>query len=190
VTDLPSAANNQGIFDETTSTDSDLDGDGYAFSKQALATAGLTSGSSFSIDGLSFNWPQAGVDNVVPVGQTIQFATPVTATKIGFLATSTNGASSGSIVVTDTSGAQKSYPIKIDDWALGGVNPPPPVTAPNQVAAKAASRIQPPSTSQNLNVYVFYVPVALSGSTQVASITLPSQFPGTGIMHLFAFASQ
>jgi hypothetical protein len=38
-------------------------------------------------------------------------------------------------------------------------------------------------------VYVFYVPVTLGGQTQIESITLPSQFPGTGIMHLFAFAS-
>jgi hypothetical protein len=188
--DLASAANNQGIFDETGSADSDLDGDGYALSKQALAAAGLASGATFTIDGLTFTWPQPGVDNVVPVGQTIKFASPITATKLGFLATSTHGTSTGSIVVNAVGGAQQSYPIAVDDWAFGGVNPPPPVTPPNQIAATATYRSAPPSSTQNLSVHVFYVPIALGAPTQIESITLPSRFPGTGIMHIFAFASQ
>lgn len=188
--DFPSAANNEGIFDETGTADTDLDGDGYALSKQALAAAGLTSGSPFTIDGLTFTWPQAGVDNVVPVGQTIRFASPITATKIGFLATSTNGPSTGSIVVTAAGGKQTAYPITVDDWAFGGVNPPPKPAAPNRVAASAKYRSAPPSATQPLAVYVFYVPVALGGPTSIESITLPSQLPGTGILHLFAFASQ
>jgi predicted alpha-1,2-mannosidase len=189
--DLPSAANNQGIYDESTPIDSDFDGDGFAFSQQALATAGLTAGAPFSIDGLTFTWPKSGVDNVIPVGQSITFATPITATKLGFLASSANGVAHGKLVVTAVGGATTEYSFSVDDWALGGTNPPAPVTAPNKVAATAAYRINVPGASKaTLNVNVFYVPITLSGSTQIQSITLPSQFPGTAIPHLFAFAWQ
>jgi predicted alpha-1,2-mannosidase len=189
--DLPSAANNQGIFDESSPNDSNLDGDGFAFSQQALATAGLTAGAPYATDGLSFTWPKSGVDNVVPVGQSITFATPITATKIGFLATATDGVAHGTLTVTAVGGATKQYPFTVDDWALGGTTPPAPVTAPNKVVATTPYRINAVGGSKaTLNVNVFYVPITLSGSTQIQSITLPSQFPGTGMMHLFAFASQ
>jgi predicted alpha-1,2-mannosidase len=188
--DLPSAANNQGIYDTSAPNDSDLDGVGYAFSQQALASAGLTAGSPYTTDGMTFTWPNAGVDNVVPVGQTITFATPITATKIGFLATSTDGVAHGTLTVTAVGGATAQYPITVDDWALGGTTPPAPVTAPNKVAATAVRYNVVGAKADTLNVNVFYVPITLSGSTQIQSITLPSQFPGTAMMHLFAFASE
>jgi predicted alpha-1,2-mannosidase len=188
--DLPSAANNQGIIDTSAANDSDLDGTGFALSQQALATAGLTGGGTYTTDGLTFTWPMSGVDNVIPVGQTITFATPITATKIGFLATSTNGVAHGTFTVTAVGGATTQYQVTVDDWALGGTTPPAPVTAPNKVAATAPRYNVVAGKADTLNVNVFYVPIALSGSTQIQSITLPSQFPGTAMMHLFAFASE
>jgi predicted alpha-1,2-mannosidase len=189
--DFPSAANSAGLYDESNPNDANLDGLGYAFSAQALAAAGLTGGQPFSIDGMTFTWPQAGVDNIVPVGETVTFATPVTASTIGFLAAATDGTATGSVTVTAVDGTSAQYPFTVNDWALGGTNPPQPVTAPNQIAATAAYRVNVPGTAHDpLKVYVFYVPITLSGSTQIKSIKLPSQFAGQSIMHIFAFASK
>jgi len=44
--------------------------------------------------------------------------------------------------------------------------------------------------SSNYNTSTSYVPISLGASTQISSITLPGQFPGTGTMHLFALATQ
>ena len=69
-------------------------------------------GAPFTVDGLTFAWPKPGVDNVVPVGQTITFASPITATKLGLLGTAVNGASSGTLTVTTTAGATIALPSR------------------------------------------------------------------------------
>ncbi len=49
-----------------------FDGDGNAYSTEALAAAGLTAGQTVTVNGVTFAWPQPSAgfpDNTMPEGQ-------------------------------------------------------------------------------------------------------------------------
>src|SRR5262249_47806035 len=61
--DLAPFYNISGISSDGAATTADYDGDGYSYSEQALAAAGLTPGGTVTIGGITYTWPD------VPAGQ-------------------------------------------------------------------------------------------------------------------------
>jgi predicted alpha-1,2-mannosidase len=182
--------NNDGISADADQTcggtdAANYDGDGYAYSSDALAKAGLTPGSSVTADGLNFTWPNVqpcNVDNILAEGQTMLMSG--TGNTLGFLGSSTNGTAAGSVVIHYTDGTSSTATLSLNDWAQG------PGSGDTSVAAMTYRNSTDGSQTINMWVYAASVPVE-SGKT-VASITFPdisnTTSNGAMAMHIFAVA--
>jgi predicted alpha-1,2-mannosidase len=180
---------NAGITDDTATSCADFDGDGYTYSAQALAAAGLTPGAAVSADGLSYTWPDAAScadDNILAAGQTMLVKAGGGASRLGLLESSTNGATSGPITLTYTDGTSQTATLSSSDWAGG------PGTGETAVATMTY-RNSKDGGSQAITMYVYATTVALDSSKTLASITFPdvsnSVGSNTSAMHIFAIAT-
>jgi len=176
---------NIGISSDANQACADLDGDGYSFSAGALAKAGVTAGGSVTAGGMTFTWPATcQPDNVLAAGQTILLPAKPGATTIGFLGTSTNGASAGPVTIRYTDGSTSTGQISFSDWAGSA--------APGEnTAASIPYRNSDSGTSQQLTISVFEVSLPLTAGKTVASVTLPAigdSTNGVTAMHIFAIA--
>jgi hypothetical protein len=165
-----------------------FDGDGYSYSANALAAAGIKPGSTVTSNGVTYTWPNVqpcGQDNILPAGQTMLVNGKAGATKLGLLGSSTNGGSSGPITLTYTDGTSTTQTLTFNDWASGA-------DSNNAAVATMPYRNSDSGSSQSITMYVFSTTVALDSTKTLASVTFPNVASGvssnTTAMHVFAVA--
>ena len=172
---LDELMNNNGIG--TVSGDANLDGSGYGFPADSLPSGSVTAG------GVPYDFPvttSAGQnDNVVALGQTI--ALPAGRYLAGYLlATSTYGATSGTVTVHYSDGTSSTATISVPDWyASGGA-----VSAPTRYS---------PGGTDNHPVSIYAVQVWLDPARTATGLTLPTTAapaPNVSSLHIFALTLQ
>ncbi|HET9172556.1 MAG TPA: lectin [Actinospica sp.] len=179
---------NVGISTDGGSSAADYDGDGYSYSADALAAAGLTPGGTVTSDGVTYTWPnvKAGqLDNIEANGQTIPLA-PTTGTRIGLIGSATNApaaGTTGTLTVNYTDGTSQRIPVVFGDWTLGAGSEQPPA-GDQTIATTTYRNANGGASNQTVNTYLFSVDGSLTAGKTVASVTLPS--PGSGDFHVFA----
>ena len=183
---------NEGIYPDGATFSGGFDGGGWAFSQNALAAAGVTSGSPLTVDGINYTWPtvtSGQLDNLEMAGQTISMPAGTSGASLGLLGTATNAPTdgsgvSGTVTVTYTDGTTSQGTVAFPDWTLnGGSSTPIPG---DTTAATTAYRNTGSGGRDNVKTYVFAAKVPLDRSKQVASITLPVT-GSTGTDHLFSY---
>ncbi|BDZ50254.1 alpha-1,2-mannosidase [Frondihabitans sucicola] len=138
--------NDAGIASDGASTSGSFDGEGWSYSQQALAAAGVTAGSTVSSNGLDYTMPTPtsdGLDNIQAGGQVIPLAGTPGATRFGILGAAANGnpGSEGDYVITYTDGTTQTLRLGLSDWTLnGGARPRRPTAT--------RSRRRPPTETR------------------------------------------
>ncbi|MEU6369441.1 lectin [Streptomyces sp. NPDC046931] len=183
---------NEGVYPDGMRFSGGFDGGGWAFSRNALSAVGVTSGSTVTVDGISYIWPavtSGQLDNVEMAGQTILMPTGTSGSSLGLLGTASNAPTDGSgvsgmMTVTYTDGTTTQATVGFSDWTLnaGSSKPLPGDTT----AVTTAYRNTGSGGRDNVKTFVFATKVPLDASKQVASITLPVT-GSTGTDHLFAY---
>jgi predicted alpha-1,2-mannosidase len=179
---------NEGVYPDGAIYTGGFDGGGAAYSQNALQDAGVTSGGTFTTDGIQYTWPTitAGrLDNVQMSGQTIPMAPGSTGSSLGLLGAANNGPLDGSgvpgqLTVNYTDGTSAKATVSFSDWTLNGGSAQP--LASDTEAVTTDYRNTSDGGRDSVHAYVFATKVPLDPTKQVASITLPN----SGV-HLFAF---
>ena len=135
--------------------------------------------------GLSFKWPNVqpcSNDNILAEGQTMLLSG--TGNTLGFLGSSTNGTSAGSVVIHYTDGTSSTATLTLNDWAQG------PGSGDASVAAMTYRNSF--DGSQTINMWVYAATVPIDSGKTVASITFPdisnTISNGAMAMHIFSVA--
>ncbi len=179
---------NAGITDDNDTSAATYDGGGWSYSAEALAAQGVTPGSTVTVDGIDYTWPDvpvATLDNIEAAGQTIPLAAPAHASTIGLLGSSTNAGSAGAggtATITYTDGTTSQLTAKFSDWTLGAGGFPP--LPSNITAVTMPYRNYTGNLRDNVDTHVFAMEAPVSVAKTVASITLPQATGGD--MHIFA----
>ena len=188
---LLASFNNAGISDDTNVTEANFDGGGASYSAQALAAKGFTPGSTNTVNGVQFTWPQSTPgwpDNVVAQGQTITENAPAGTQTLAFLGSATNGPSEGVVALHYSDGSSARYWLGFSDWTLNGGGSQP--SYGNQTAISLSYRncsyCSPPQ--QSVGTYVFYAAVPVDGSKTLTSVTLPNGAT-MGALHIFSMGT-
>jgi hypothetical protein len=181
--------NNAGISADGNQACANYDGDGFSYSADALAQAGLTPGGTVTTDGLTYTWPNAQpcqMDNILAAGQTMLVNGASGATKLGLLGSSTNGSAQGTITVHYTDGTSTTATLFFTDWAQSPSNG-------NITVTTTPYRNSTGGTSQPITMYVFAAEVPLNSAKTVASVTFPSVSNRVGgsitAMHVLALTT-
>ncbi len=181
--------NNAGISADSNQACANYDGDGFSYSADALAPAGLTPGGTVTTDGLTYTSPNVQpcqMDNILAAGQTMKVNGASGATKLGLLGSSTNGSAQGTITVNYADGTSTTATLYFGDWAQSPSNG-------NITVATTPYRNSTGGTSQPITMYVFAAEVPLNSAKTVASVTFPSvsNRVGGGItaMHVLALTT-
>jgi len=172
---LAAAYTDVGVSDDTNPAVGNLDGSGYSYSAQALATVGVTPDAT--VDG--FTWPNvpAGQPNTVTTaGQLVQVSG--TGGTLSFLGTGTNGTQSGSVTVTYADGTTSTGTITLADWYSDAAVPGCTLVATAPYWNRPAGSTLP--ADHPVSLYAASVP--LTAGKQVVSVSLPSN----ARLHLFA----
>jgi predicted alpha-1,2-mannosidase len=175
--------NNEGISNDNDTSAGNFDGGGYSYSNNALAAAGFSSGSTVTVNGISFQWPTVAAgsnDNWQAAGQVI----PVSGSgsTLAFLGAATSGPSSGTITVTYTDGSTQTFTLAFSDWTLNAGSSQ--ILSGDSVACQMSYR-NSSSGQQSHTTYVFYTSVTLASGKTIASVTLPTAV-SQGTLHVFA----
>jgi beta-glucosidase len=175
--DLAAAFNTVGVTDDANPTPGNLDGSGYSYSAQALASVGVTPGQP--VDSTGFTWPDvpAGQPDVVTTGGQI-VALHGSGASLAFLGTGTNGTQSGPVTVTYQDGTTSTATLTFADWYSNAAVPGCTLvlTAPHW-NRPAGSTLDP-----NHPVSLYAASLPLSAGKQIAYVTLPSN----ARLHIFA----
>jgi putative alpha-1,2-mannosidase len=165
-----------------------FDGDGYSYSANALAAAGVKPGGTVTSNGVTYTWPNVAAcsaDNILPDGQKMLVTGKAGATKLGLLGSSTNGGSAAPITLTYTDGTSTTQTLTFNDWASGG-------DTTDTAIATMPYRNSDSGSSQSIQMYVFSTTVPMDSTKTLASITFPNVASGvssnTTAMHVFAVA--
>jgi predicted alpha-1,2-mannosidase len=179
---------NAGITDDNDTSAATYDGGGWSYSAQALAAQGVTLGSTVTVDGIDYLWPDvpvATLDNIEAAGQTIPLAATGHASRIGLLGSSTNAGSAGAggtATITYTDGSTSQFTARFSDWTLGA--DAFPALPSNITAVTMPYRNYTGNLRDIVNTRVFAIEAPVSVAKTVASITLPQATGGD--MHVFA----
>ncbi|MBP2047762.1 putative alpha-1,2-mannosidase [Streptomyces griseochromogenes] len=184
---------NEGIYPDGTKFSGGFDGGGWAFSQNALSAAGVTSGSTVTVDGITYTWPtvtSGHLDNLEMAGQTLPMPAGTSGASLGLLGTAANAPTdgsgvSGTVTVTYTDGTTSKATVGFSDWTLNAGSSKP--IAGDTTAVTTGYRNTGSGGRDGVKTYVFATKVPLDASKQVASITLPVT-GSTGTDHLFAYA--
>ncbi|MER5514068.1 lectin [Streptomyces sp. NPDC002763] len=183
---------NEGIYPDGSGFSGGFDGGGWAFSQNALAAAGVTSGSTLTVDGISYRWPtvtSGQPDNLEMAGQTIPMPAGTSGASLGLLGAAVNAPTdgsgvSGTLTVTYTDGTTSRATVGFSDWTLNG-GPSKPLPG-DTTAVTTTYRNTGSGGRDNVKTFVFATKVPLDPSKQVASVTLPVTGQ-TGTDHLFSY---
>ncbi|MEO6888108.1 MAG: GH92 family glycosyl hydrolase [Ktedonobacteraceae bacterium] len=179
------ARNNEGISNDNNTSVANYDGSGHSYSNNVLAAAGFSSGSTVTVNGISFQWPTIAAgsnDNWQAAGQVIPVSNGNGATTLAFLGSATNGPSSGTITVTYTDGTTQTFTIAFSDWTLNGGSAS--ILPGDSVAARMTYR-NSSSGQQSRTTYLFSTSVSLASGKTVQSVTLPGSV-SQGTIHVLA----
>jgi hypothetical protein len=183
---LAALFDNVGITDDTATDAGDIDGAGSSLSAQALASQGVTPGSTVSYAGQQFSWPSVAAgqpDNVVAGGQALR--ADASGSTLGFLLTATYGPATGTGQIVYTDGTSQDYTITAPDWYS--------TSGAGDTAVTMTYRNRAGNTQQSHPIRVSYVGVPLQAGKTLATIVLPDVSPGatSGVpaMHIFAIAT-
>jgi len=189
--DLSPYYNTTAISSDGTPSVANYDGDGFSYSQQALAAAGLKPGGTVTSGGLSYTWPDVAAaqpDAIMAGGQVIGVSEPAGATQVGFLGSAVNAGTSGAsgtVTITYTDGTTSTATLGLTDWTLGGGSGSPQFG--NVVVANTPYRNAQDGTEQTINTYMFAATVPVDSSKTVASITLPATV-NNGSIGIFAIS--
>lgn len=188
-TPLPGIYNNIGISDDSAPGAGHFDGGSSSYSAEALQAAGVTPGSSVTVNGVTFTWPNVPVatnDNYRAKGQTIPVSSVSNATTLAFLGAGSGGDPSGTIIVNYTDGTTQTFTLGFSDWTLHGGSGQ--VKYGNSVAITTLYRNRS-TGKQVVNTYVFYAEVAIPAGKTVKGVTLPTTV-SVGWLHVFAIGTK
>src|SRR6266511_2857674 len=179
---------NVGISDDAgTHDEADFDTGGVSFSRQALATAGLTAGAQSTVDGLAFTWPAVPAgepDNIAGGGVQLTLRLPATATRLSFVGSGSNGNQQGTAILSYTDGTADQIDLSFSDWTLGGGGGM--LMFGNLVVAKTPYRNEAGGGRDPVATYMLATaPFTIPAGKQVAAVKLPAN-PD---LHVFAVAS-
>ncbi|MGV9212877.1 GH92 family glycosyl hydrolase [Micromonospora sp. RB23] len=173
----------------------DCDAKSWAYSRAALAGAGVTQGQRHQVPGteLGFTLPQVPAgqpDNATGNGATIALRLPADARSISFIGAGTQGNQSTTGTATFSDGSTASVPIQFSDWTLGGnANGTP--SYGNIVVAKSAYRLSGTSRDGAQPFLFATTPYQIPAGKTLVSVTLPTQTGdprSAGRIHVFAVA--
>jgi len=176
---LAAAYNTVGVSDDADPAAGNLDGSGYSFSAQALASVGVTPGGTVTSGSTSFTWPDVPAgqpDTVTTAGQII--AMGGSGASLSLLAVGTNGTQSGPLTVTYTDGSTSTSTLTVADWYSNQTVPGCTLV----VTAPYWNRPAGSTLPANHKVSLYAASVPLNAGKQVAYVTLPSN----GRLHIFA----
>ena len=176
---LASAYNTVGVSDDADPAAGNLDGSGYSFSAQALASVGVTPGGTVTNGSTTFTWPDVPTgqpDTVTTAGQII--AMGGSGTSLSLLATGTNGTQSGPLTVTYTDGSTSTSTVTMADWYSNQAVPGCTLVVTSPYWNRPVGSTFP--RDHKVGLYAASVP--LTAGKQVAYLTLPSN----GRLHIFA----
>ncbi|GHH82332.1 alpha-1,2-mannosidase [Streptomyces sulfonofaciens] len=170
-----------------------FDDGGWAYSQNALAAAGVTSGSTLTADGITYTWPKtadATPDNLEMAGQTLAQPAGTSGSSLGLLGAAANAPTDGSgtpgtLTVTYTDGTTAKADVAFSDWTLNGGSAKP--VDGDTTAVTTNYRNTADGGRDTVKAYVFATKVPLDPSKTVASVTLPVT-GASGTVHLFALA--
>lgn len=179
--------NNVGISSDSNPAAGDFDGQGFSYSAQALAAAGLRPGSTVTEDGANLQWPvvQPGFpDNVEAEGQSLALNAPLGTNQLVVLGAAANSPDQ-TVILHYSDGTSTTLWLGLPDWTLDAGKST--AGARVQVVATLAYRNSDTGTSQNIDTYVFATGLPVNPTKTLTSITLPAA--GTGAsLHLFDLA--
>ncbi|SMD25173.1 GH92 family glycosyl hydrolase [Kibdelosporangium aridum] len=182
------AADNRGNSHDAATGAANYDGWGSGYSVEALANAGVVSGSRLSVDGVTYTWPNVrpgSPDNVVASGQRLTVSSPPGATKLGLLGSAEGNAdgAAGTATVIYSDGTTQQATVGFSDWTLaGGLRQLRP---DNAVAATMPYRNNALIGGQEqVTTYLLATSIAIDPAKTVIGLTLPS--PTAGRIHVAA----
>ena len=176
---LSAAFDTVGVSDNAAPAAGNLDGSGYSFSAQALASVGVRPGGTVTAGATSFTWPNVPAgqpDAVTTAGQAI--ALHGAGSALSLLAVGTNGAQNGPVIVTYTNGSTSTSTVTVGDWYANQAVPGCTLVVTAPYWNRPAGSTLP--ASQHVSVYAASVP--LSAGKQIAYVSLPAN----GQLHIFA----
>ncbi|MCL1870797.1 MAG: glycoside hydrolase family 3 C-terminal domain-containing protein [Promicromonosporaceae bacterium] len=179
---LGAAFDTVGVSDDSNESGGNLDGSGYSFSAQALASVGVTPGAAVpGGSGLVFpDVAAATPDAMTTTGQVV--AASGSGTRLGVLAVGTNGEQKAPVTVTYTDGTTSTATIDVNDWYSNAA-----VAGSTLVATTPYWNRPPGSTyprTQKVSLYATTVP--LTAGKEVSYLTF-----GTNThLHVFTIAVQ
>ncbi|WSX88538.1 GH92 family glycosyl hydrolase [Micromonospora sp. NBC_00898] len=171
------------------------DAKSWAYSRAALAAAGVTQGQQHDVPGTALHFtlpaiPPGQPDDATGNGRTIVLNLPADARSISFIGAGTQGNQSTTGTATFSDGSTASIPIQMSDWTLGGnANGTP--SYGNIVVAKAAYRLSGTSRDGAQPFLFATTPYQIPAGKTLVSVALPTQTgdPGSaGRIHVFAIA--
>ena len=171
------------------------DAKSWAYSRSALAAAGVTQGKRVTVPGTALRFtmpstPAGQADNASGNGKTIALNLPVDTKSISFIGAGTQGNQSTAGTATFSDGSTASLPIQMSDWTLGG-NPNGTPSYGNIVVAKSAYRLYGTDRDSAQPFLFATAPYQIPDGKTLVSVTLPAQSgdPGSaGRIHVFAVA--
>jgi beta-glucosidase len=174
---LAAAFDTVAVSDDADPAAGDLDGSGYSYSAQALASVGVTPGGAVG----GFTWPAAGAGQpgaVTARGQVI--VQGGTGSTLAFLLAGTNGLRNGTVTVTYTDGSTSTGTITAPDWYGNAAAPGSALVVTAPYWNRPAGSTLP--ADHQVSVYSSSIP--LTPGRTVAYLTLPTD---SGL-HVFATA--
>ena len=171
------------------------DAKSWAYSRAALAAAGVTQGQQHQVPGTALHFtlpaiPAGQPDDATGNGRTVVLNLPADAKSISFIGAGTQGNQSTTGTATFSDGSTASIPIQMSDWTLGGnANGTP--SYGNIVVAKAAYRLSGTSRDGAQPFLFATTPYQIPAGKTLVSVALPTQTgdPGSaGRIHVFAIA--
>ncbi|MEU4398190.1 GH92 family glycosyl hydrolase [Micromonospora orduensis] len=173
----------------------DCDAKSWAYSRAALAAAGVTQGEREQVPGTELRFtlpviPPGQPDNATGNGATIALDLPADARTISFIGAGTQGNQSTTGTATFSDGSTASIPIRMSDWTLGG-NPNGTPSYDNIVVARSAYRLSGTSRDGAQPFLFATASYQIPQGKTLVSVTLPTQTGdprSAGRIHVFAVA--
>nr|WP_221380358.1 GH92 family glycosyl hydrolase [Actinoplanes polyasparticus] len=171
------------------------DAKSWAYSRAALATAGVSPGEPVPVPGTALRFtlpvvPAGQPDNATGNGQTIALDLPSDTRSISLVGAGTQGNQSTTGTARFSDGSTAPLPIQLSDWTLGG-NPDGTPSYGNVIVAKTPYRLLG-TNRDNARPFLFATaPYQIPAGKTLVAVTLPAQSgdpASAGRIHVFAVA--